>query len=231
MKIYAHRGASGYYPENTLLAFDKAIQMGADAIELDVHNIEGELIVFHDRRIDHLTKHSGLLADLTLDEVQRLTIEEQSIPSLWQVLNLVAGRCEVNIELKGFDTVKPLIKLYPKALSTLNFTPEDLLFSSFKHFELQQLKQHLPEARVAPLIDGVPLDLAQAATSLDAVAINLSLNFVNQAMVKNAHERGKLVNVYTVNHREDMQMLAEMGVDGIFTDYPDKAITFFNSRD
>ena len=204
MKIYAHRGASGYYPENTLLAFDKAIQMGADAIELDVHNVEGELIVFHDRRIDHLTKQKGLVANLTLETLQKLTIEDQNIPTLWQVLNLVAGRCEVNIELKGFDTVELLTQIYPKALSNLNFKPQDILFSSFKHFELEQLKQHIPEAAVAPLIDGVPLDLAQAAETLDAVAINLSLNFINQAMVDDAHHRGKLVNVFTVNHQEDM---------------------------
>ncbi len=229
MKIYAHRGASGYYPENTLLAFDKAIQMGADAVELDVHNVGGELIVFHDRRADRLTRQKGLVADLTLETLQNLTIEDQNIPTLWQVMNLVAGRCEVNIELKGFDTVEPLTEFYPKAIQKLNFTSRDILFSSFKHFELQQLKQYIPDAAIAPIIDGVPLDLAQAATSLEAVAVNLSLNFVNQAMVEDAHNRGKSVNVFTVNHREDMNMLAEMGVDGIFTDYPDKAIGFFNS--
>ncbi|RYV00869.1 glycerophosphodiester phosphodiesterase [Shewanella sp. OPT22] len=227
MKIYAHRGASGYYPENTLLAFEKAVQMGVSAIELDIHNVEGELIVFHDRRIDKLTQQQGLLSSLTTKEILSLSIEDQTIPTLWQVLNLVAGRCEVNIELKGFNTVKPLINLYPKVLSKLNFQAKDLLFSSFKHFELQQLKQAIPEVNIAPLIDGVPLDLAQAATTLNATAINLSLNFVHQTMVDDAHQRGKLVNVFTVNHKEDMQMLADMGVDGIFTDYPDKALAFF----
>ncbi len=228
MKIFAHRGASGYYPENTLLAFEKAIQMGAHAIELDVHNVEGELIVFHDRRTDNLTKQPGLVADLTLIELQALSIEDQTIPTLWQVLNLCSGRCQVNIELKGFNTIKPLLKLYPKILEKLKFEHNELLVSSFKHFELQQFKQQFPQANVAPLIDGVPLDLAQAATTLEASAVNLSLNFVNQQMIDDAHQREKLVNVFTVNHKNDMQMLAEMDVDGIFTDYPDKAIKFFN---
>ncbi|WP_372931685.1 glycerophosphodiester phosphodiesterase, partial [Shewanella putrefaciens] len=127
MLIFAHRGASGYQVENTLAAMAKALELGAKAIELDVHNVEGELVVFHDRRLDNKSSGTGVIHTVTKDYLAGINVKGEPIPTLWQILELIAGRCTVNIELKGINTVQPLVDLYPKVLSELGFTEDQLL--------------------------------------------------------------------------------------------------------
>lgn len=223
MLIFAHRGASGYQAENTLAAMQVALDLGVQAIELDVHNVEGELVVFHDRRLEGKSTGTGLIKHKTLAELGHCKVKEQPIPTLWQVLNLVNGQCTVNIELKGDNTVAPLLAMYSNILTTLNFAPKQLIISSFNHPYLAQVKQALPQAYVAPLLGGIPLDLAQSVTDLQAYSIHLDLSFINQAIIDDAHQRGAKVYVYTVDCADDICALQAMGVDGIFSNYPDKA--------
>jgi|TARA_R110001583_G_scaffold15689_3_gene64415 glycerophosphoryl diester phosphodiesterase len=228
MLVFAHRGASGYAPENTLAAMDKALDLGVNAIELDVHCVEGELVVFHDRRLEGKSTGTGLIHLATKAALAQFTVGGQAIPTLWQVLERVSinskGSCTINIELKGIGCVQPLIALYPQAIEQLNFTPEQLLISSFNHPYLAQIKQSFPHAVIAPLLAGIPLDLATIMTTLNAYSINLDVGFINQAIVDDAHQRGGKVFVYTVDNPQDIQALKAMGVDGIFSNYPDKAI-------
>jgi len=228
MLVFAHRGASGYAPENTLIAADKALDLGVSAIELDVHCVEGELVVFHDRRLEGKSTGKGLIHLTTQAELAKLTVGGHAIPTLWQVLERVSnkgqGLCCVNIELKGVGCVLPLIEMYPRALKQLNFTADQLLISSFNHPYLAQVKQSFPQAIIAPLIAGIPLDLAQIATILNAYSINIDVSFINQAIIDDAHQRGCKVFVYTVDDPDDIQALKAMGVDGIFSNYPDKAM-------
>jgi glycerophosphoryl diester phosphodiesterase len=223
MLIFAHRGASGYAPENTLAAFDKALALSAEAIELDVHNVEGELMVFHDRQLAGKSNGRGLIHQQTLENLSKLSVQGEPIPSLWQVLTLVAARCIVNIELKGIGCVAPFIAMYTKAIEELNFKPEQLLASSFNHLYLAQVKHTLPQCHVAPLLAGVPLNLAQVGTELNAYSINLDIGFINQALITDAHARGLKVYVYTVDDGDDIRALKHLNVDGIFSNYPDKA--------
>lgn len=223
MLIFAHRGASGYQAENTLIAMQAALDLGAKGIELDVHNVEGELVVFHDRSLEGKSTGKGLIKHKTLAELQCFTVKEQPIPTLWQVLSLINGQCIVNIELKGDNTATPLIAMYSDIINKLNFAPEQIIISSFNHPYLAQVKQALPHAYVAPLLGGIPLDLAQSATDLQAYSIHLDLSFINQAIVDDAHQRGAKVFVYTVDAAADIQALRAIGVDGIFSNYPDKA--------
>ena len=190
MLIFAHRGASGYQAENTLIAMQAALDLGAKGIELDVHNVEGELVVFHDRSLEGKSTGKGLIKHKTLAELQCFTVKEQPIPTLWQVLSLVNGQCIVNIELKGDNTTTPLIAMYSDIINKLNFAPEQIIISSFNHPYLAQVKQALPHAYIAPLLGGIPLDLAQSATDLQAYSIHLDLSFINQAIVDDAHQRG-----------------------------------------
>lgn len=224
MLIFAHRGASGYEVENTLAAMAKALQLGVQAIELDVHNVEGELVVFHDRRLDHKSSGTGVIHLIDHAYLESINVKGEPIPTLWQVLELVAGRCIVNIELKGINTVAPLLDLYPKALNELGFTPEQLLLSSFNHPYLQAVKQALPGALVAPLLASIPLDGAAVVSELAAYSLHLDISFINQALVDDAHHRGAKVYVYTVDHQDDIHALKQMGVDGIFSNYPDRAM-------
>ncbi|WP_394130345.1 glycerophosphodiester phosphodiesterase [Shewanella maritima] len=223
MLVFAHRGASGYQVENTLSAMAMALELGVKAIELDVHNVEDELYVFHDRRLDNKTTGVGPIHYATKDEIDQTQILGQPIPTLWQVLELIDGKCMVNIELKGCYCLEPFLQLYPKILNELSFSPRQILISAFNHHYLLAVRTRFPQAFIAPLIDGVPLNLAQAVTDLDAFSVHLSINFVNQAMVDDAHQRKAKVYVYTVDDADDIRALMHLKVDGIFSNYPDKA--------
>ncbi|MGS0681903.1 glycerophosphodiester phosphodiesterase [Shewanella sp. 125m-7] len=225
MMIFAHRGASGYVAENSLAAFAKAVELGAMAVELDIHLVEDELYVFHDRRLEPKSSGNGLIEQYTKEALSHITIDGQPIPTLVQVLNLLKPYGTlVNIELKGLGCLQAFIELYPRLISDLKYDANKLLISSFNHPFLAALKQQYPEARVAPLIEGVPLELANVVSQLDAYSIHLGLSFTTQAMVDDAHNRGANVYVYTVDHIDDIDMLKQMGVDGVFTNYPDRAL-------
>jgi glycerophosphoryl diester phosphodiesterase len=224
MLIFAHRGASGYLPENTLVAFEKALALGADAIELDVHNVAGELVVFHDRRLEGKSDTTGLIHQQTLESLAKVRVQGEPIPTLWQVLSLIDGRCMVNIELKGMGCVAPFIELYPKTLKALNFTPQQLLVSSFNHPYLVTVKQAFPDCPIAPLLAGIPLNLAEVGSQLNAYSINLDIGFISKAMIDDAHARGLKVFVYTVDDEDDLRALKYLSVDGVFSNYPDKAL-------
>jgi glycerophosphoryl diester phosphodiesterase len=175
--------------------------------------------VFHDRRLEGKSTGTGLIHLTTKAALAQFTVGGHAIPTLWQILERVSiaskGLCSVNIELKGFGCVQPFIGLYPQALKQLNFTPKQLLISSFNHPYLAEIKHVFPQAVIAPLLAGIPLDLAQIMTTLNAYSINLDLSFVNQAIVDDAHQRGGKVFVYTVDNYDDIQALKAMGVDGI----------------
>ena len=224
MLIFAHRGASGYVAENTLAAMAKDIVLGATAIELDEHNVEGELVVFHDRRLDSKSSGQGIIHLVNKEYLGKVTVKGEPIPTLWQVLELVAGRATINIELKGVNTVAPLLELYPKAIAELGFSAEQLLISSFNHPYLQQVKQALPQALVAPLLASIPLDGAAVVSELAAYSLHLDVSFISKALVDDAHQRGAKVYVYTVDHSDDIHALKQLGVDGIFSNYPDRAM-------
>lgn len=224
MIIFAHRGASGYAPENTLAAMKKAIELGARAIELDIHSVEGELYVFHDRRLDNKSNGKGLIDQVSKQYIATLSVEQEPIPTLWEVMSYLSQYdCTVNIELKGMTCLAPFIALYPCLLEKLNFSIEQLLISSFHHGFLQQFRQSFPQAYIAPLIEGVQLDNTHTASILNAYSIHLSLSFINQKLIDEAHAKGFKVFVYTVDHVDDIKMLSNMGVDGIFTNYLDRA--------
>lgn len=224
MIIFAHRGASGYAPENTLAAMKKAIELGCRAIELDIHSVEGELYVFHDRRLDHKSDGKGVIDQVSQQYLNTVSVQNEPIPTLWEVMTFLSKYdCIVNIELKGMTCLAPFITLYPRLLNELNFTADQLLISSFHHGFLQQFRQSYSDAYIAPLIEGVQLDNTHTASLLNAYSIHLSLSFINQALIDEAHAKGLKVFVYTVDHIDDVKMLSNMGIDGIFSNYPDRA--------
>lgn len=223
MLIFAHRGASGYAPENTLKAMQLALSLGANAIELDVHNVDNQLMVFHDRRLDYKSNGSGLIHRQSLSQLSKITIDGEPIPSLWEVMKNLSPKPIVNIELKGIDCIIPFINIYPQLIAQLNYKKEQILISSFNHQYIQQVKLHFPDALVAPLVEGIPLDLAAIGTKLNAYSIHLDINFITKEMVNDAKARNLKVYVYTVDYADDINYLQSIGVDGIFSNYPDKA--------
>ncbi|KFZ36016.1 glycerophosphodiester phosphodiesterase [Shewanella mangrovi] len=224
MLVIAHRGASGHCPENTLSAMEYALSLGAEAIELDVHCVEGELYVFHDRRLEYKSCGQGLIDQRSQNELSQITVLGEAIPTLWQVLQLVAGRAMVNIELKGVNTLAPLIAAYPRYLSELGFSAEQLLISSFNHRYLLQLRQALPHARIGVLFSGIPLDYDTTINAIQPYSLHLDINFISLDMLKCAQQLGIKTYAYTVDYIDDMHYLQQLGVDGIFCNFPDRAM-------
>ena len=232
MQIIAHRGASGDYPENTLLAIEQAIAQGADAIEIDVFAVDGELIVIHDHHLSRTTNGSGSIYQHSLTQLQQLDAGRgQRIPTLWQVLQLLAPTTLwLNIELKGEDTVAPLLLLLYKAQHQLNVDGSRLLISSFNHHLLAELKQQQPALKLGALTASLPLDYAAFAQKLRAYSVNCDVSFINQAFVADARARGLKVYVYTVDQADDIARMAQYGVDGIFSNYPARSRQRLNSQ-
>lgn len=232
MKIFAHRGASGHYPENTLQAFAAALVSGCQGIELDVFLHAGELVVIHDRQVDRTTNGSGYLEDLSPAALLQLDAGNgQSVPTLWQVLELCANRLEINIELKGHDTAAAVVALLAQAEQQLGLQLDTVLLSSFHHPLLQQIHTLNPVLRLAVLIAHYPLDGAEIATRLGAVALNCDRGFVDAALVMAAHQAGLQLYVYTVNQCRELLEMREMGVDGVFCNYPAEALQWLQRQD
>ncbi|MBR7628524.1 MULTISPECIES: glycerophosphodiester phosphodiesterase [Aeromonas] len=223
MQIIAHRGASGLAPENTLKAIRLALALGAQAIEIDVQQADGELWVFHDRRLDRCTNGGGVLTAQSRAYLAGLDAGEgEPIPTLWQVMEAIAGRAELHIELKGAQTADEVAVLTRRAEAQLGFTPAHWVVSSFHHPELARFAALRPEIRLGALTATIPFTLAEFAAELGAWSLNCDVDFVDAALVMDAHRRGLKVLVYTVDHTADLAALVAMGVDGIFTNRPDR---------
>ncbi len=228
MFIFAHRGVSGHFPENTLKAIQAALDCGADGIEIDVYALEDELVVIHDRELNRTTNGTGVLEDYSLPELLQLDAGAgEKIPILWQVLELVQNRCVLNIELKGHDTAALLVKLLHKARSELGTDWSTLLISSFHHPMLQQIKTLIPELAIGALTASIPLSYCAFATEIGAVSVNCDRAFIDEKMVQDAKQRGLKVYVYTVNNEREARRLQQMGVDGIFCNFPNEAKNWF----
>jgi glycerophosphoryl diester phosphodiesterase len=137
-------------------------------------------------------------------------------------MTLVAGRCELHIELKGAHTAEPVAALTIRAEAELGFTPAQWVVSSFHHPELAHFKALRPEIRLGALTASLPLHGAGFAEELGAWSLNCDVDFVDAGLVADAHRRGLKILVYTVDEVSDGDALAAMGVDGIFTNRPDR---------
>jgi glycerophosphoryl diester phosphodiesterase len=221
--LFAHRGAKGYEPENTLSAFAKALDLGDSWVEADVYAVEDELVVFHDDRLERTTNGSGHVADLSLEYLRSLDAGKgQQVPLLTEVLDLICGKAGINIELKGPGTAARVAHLIKQLLTTSSWHWDQFIVSSFHHPELLAFTRMMPEIRIGALTANIPLGYAEFAEPFNAWSVHASSEFINRAFVDDAHVRGMKVFVYTVNHRDDFFRLRKLGVDGIFSDFPDR---------
>lgn len=218
-----HRGACGYEPENTLRSFEKALELGVDMIELDVHLCaSGEIVVIHDNRVDRTTNGSGYVSAMSLDELGKLDAGKgERIPLLGEVFDLVKGRAQVNVELKGSGTARPVFELIEEQVKG-GESCDDFLVSSFNHYELLEFLRYDTAIRIGALTEGIPLGYAEFAERLHASSVNISLEFICREFVDDAHQRGMKVFVYTVNDPEDIDLVKSLGADGAFSNFPDR---------
>lgn len=227
MLVFAHRGASSVAPENTLAAFQIAIDDKVDGIELDVQLVDGVAIVLHDRWLQKTTTGLGRLDQVSFEYCQTLDAGDgEKIPTLEQALQLIAGQCKVNIEIKALQAEHIIVSVAQKAVAEYGFKPEQIIISSFNAPALHTINQIAPEFPIGALTANIPLDYATFAEQLNAKTIHCDVGFINAEFVQDAHKRGLKVLVYTVNHIDDIESMRQIGVDGIFTDYPNRAIHY-----
>lgn len=218
-----HRGAKGHLTENTLESISLALEMGIDGIEVDVHLCaSGEVVVFHDFTLDRLSDGSGEITTKTYDQLQQLTLKGgYKIPLLTEVLDLIEGKCSINIELKGLNTAKSTCAIISKYIDK-GWEYSSILVSSFQENELLEVKKINGNILIAVLSKASVEEAIEWGKILNATAIHPSLGIITRQSVIDAHTQGFNVNVWTVNEPEDIARMIEFGVDGIISDFPDR---------
>lgn len=220
----AHRGAKAYEPENTLQAFQKALDLNSDGIELDVHlSADGHAIVIHDETIDKMTNGSGAVKSFTLSGLKSFLIGgKHQIPTLREVFNLVDKKCFINIELKSKDVQQSVFTLIEEYVSDKNWNYDHFIVSSFDWNALQEIHNLNPKIPIGVLTE-TNLHLALAfAETIQAKAIHPYYHLLNPENVQEIQEKGFLVLPWTVNIEEDIQKIKSYKVNGIISDNPDK---------
>lgn len=223
MLIIGHRGAMGHAPENTLLSIQTALEMGVDWIEIDVYNVAGELVVIHDPTVDRTTNGSGEVMKHSLAELRALDAGEgQQIPLLAEVFTVVNQQAGINIELKGPETAEPTVNFIHEQLKQ-GWTYDQILVSSFDHTMLKTVHAQDPQINIGALIFHIDEDEIDTYKAMGAYSVNPWLMTVTHPFVQAAQAQGLKVYVYTVNEPADIDRMRVWGVDGIFTNFPDRA--------
>lgn len=218
-----HRGAMGHETENTIASVKKALELNVDMIEIDVFLIKsGELMVFHDEMLDSLTDTSGKIEDFTLEELQKVVVKgNHQIPTLDEVIETVDRLVVLNIELKGKNTAKPTFALLQKYFQK-GWIKEDFVISSFLWDELESFRKLDKQIPIAILTEENPLEAIAIGKKLNAVAINPWWKTLTAENSQQIHDEGFLIYTYTVNEPKDIKFVTELGVDGIFCNFPER---------
>lgn len=234
-EIYAHRGASGYAPENTLEAFQLAVGQGAHGVELDVHLCrDGELVVAHDEKVDRVSDGHGFLWDMTLRELKSLHFNrthpeypDARIPTLKEVFDLLRPTgLSINIELKNSVIDYPNLERKVIELAAGSFPFDRLIFSSFNHYSMLRVKELDPSLTCGLLYDATlvrPWAYA-VALGMDALHPMFTEVLVPGGTVPLAHQAGIRVHTWTVNEEAHIRQVLAEGADILITNYPDRAL-------
>jgi glycerophosphoryl diester phosphodiesterase len=234
--ILGHRGAKNHAPENTLAAFKIALELGADGFELDTQlTSDGQVVVYHDIRVDRSTNGHGRLSQFSLAELRELDagssfsekFRGEKIPTLDEVFETIGKRAIINVELKNFSA--PFDPLAEKVCEVVrrHAMQKNVIFSSFLPWNLKKAARFLPD---------VPRGLITIKGKWGVWGRSFGFNFgdydalhpylgdVTAQQVQRVHKLKRRINVWTVNREDDMRRLFSWGVDGIMTDDPQLAV-------
>lgn len=223
----AHRGASGFAPENTLASIRKAMEIGADYSELDVQlSKDGKVVLIHDKTLDRTTNGKGPISEWNLADLQTLDagfwfdekFKDEPLPTLEQVIELVKGKMKLNIEIKVSEFNQELADKVVDLVRSEKFK-KDCMITSFDQPTVEYVRKVAPELKVGLIFgkdykDSVFIGNWQVLSSNEAN--------INEKFMTKAHNAGKHVHVWTVNDEKEMNKLIKLGVDGIITNYPDR---------
>lgn len=233
--VIAHRGASAYAPENTLAAFRLAQEQGAQAIEFDVKLTKDErVVVLHDETLERTTSGKGLLSSFSYEEIKRLDagssfgteFKNEKIPTLEQVFDHVGSKMLMNIELTNY--ARPFDNLPAKVVQVIRNAGNEtqILFSSFSPISLIRARRKAPDIAIGLLVQkSTPIWLTAAYTRLLKYEyLHPQDGMITSSMLDKMREKNVSVNVWTVNNQNRMRDLLDMGVSGLITDNPKRAL-------
>ncbi len=234
MKVMAHRGYSGQYPENTMLSFRKAAEVGTDGIELDVHMThDGVLVVHHDERVDRTTDGIGRICDLSFKELRCFNAAKlwsnqyapEKVPAFEEYCEWASSQSLfTNIEVKTDNTYYPDIEQKIWNMVVRYGLEDRVLFSSFNHFSLTRMKQFLPEnVELGALVEhesGVKVYPGLYCKQAGFHCYHPPIAALTEENVANCKAHGIKINVWTVNDMAGLEKLYAWDIDGIITNYP-----------
>jgi len=211
-----HRGARAYAPENTLSSFKKALEIGVDAVELDVRKTkDNQIVVIHDADVKRTTNGEGLVSELTLKEIKNLSADGEKIPTLEETLDFLDKKVKVFVELKETGIEEQVLSIaHAKSLR------KNVVIISFLEDALKKVRE-LDKDMETGLIYAKHKNPIKAAIELKSNYLFALYRFTHTANVQKAHENGLKVVVWTINTPEEVEEYAEKGVDGIASDKPD----------
>ncbi len=227
MIVIGHRGAAGHAPENTLASIAVAVGQGVDSVEIDVRALDGHLIVLHDDVLERTTNGRGHYKSVSLAALRALDAGGgEQVPLLGEVVELIAGRCGLNVEVKEPGIAREVVAELEASTGDRGGWRSRVLLSSFDVGTTRDLAAMRGEMRLGVLYDDpFPAALGRAI-ELGAYSIHMPLRGVTEEAVARAHDQGLAVFSYTVNTRPEIERCAAARVDGVFSDFPDRVIAF-----
>jgi len=194
-------------------------------LQIDVHCCKtGEVVVIHDDTVDRTTQGKGQVAELSWTELKKLrTSEGFKIPLLSEVLDIIDAKCVLNVELKGIGVAIPTIELLNSYIKKSKWNYENIILSSFDHSQLFQVKKITSAYRLGVLTEKMIPNILNVAQSLEAFSVHPPITSLTNQAVAQAKENGYKVYVWTVNKESDMAKLKDWQIDGMITDFPNKA--------
>ncbi|MCM2676707.1 glycerophosphodiester phosphodiesterase family protein [Alkalicoccobacillus plakortidis] len=234
-QIFAHRGFSGRYPENTMTAFKQAAKAGADGLELDVQLTKDAIpVIIHDRTVNRVTNGKGSVCSFTLEEIQKLrmiTDEDERIPTFEEFLDWTQNHSlRLNVELKTELSDRSQIKELILPLLETYGVEERTILSSFDHKALYLAKQEKPHIEAAALVHQAMVDPGEYLQMLKVEGIHFKSSTLLMHEAQELQEQGYRIRPYTVNTVDRMNQFYAWGSEGIFTDYPDLALDVRDKR-
>ncbi len=213
-----HRGAKGYIVENTLASFQKAIELGVNGIELDVHlSSDGKIMVIHDETIDRTTSGKGFVKDFTASQLKKY-----GIPRLEEVFDFINKSCFINIEIKDFKATTSVLKLLQNYILEKNWSTHLFQISSFNWNVLESCSLKSNHIQLGVLTEDSIENALTFAKKINAYSINPYFKLLNVENVKEIHSYGFKIFPWTVNSEEDLTFVKSLQVDGIISDFPDR---------
>jgi len=216
--VVAHRGASAYEPENTLRSLRRALEIGADMVEVDVHaSRDGHIVVIHDAKVERTTNGKGYVKDLTLKEMRKLDAGlGEKVPTLEEVVELMRGKAQLVIEIKVPRTEEKVLRIIKEGSLRNN-----VLISSFYHTAVKHVRELDPKIKTGIIISSRPVKPAQLSIDANADVLFPRYVYVDQEMVREVHKQNLTIYPWTIDDLNEIRPFIKMGVDGIVTNKPD----------